>query len=117
MRKGAPPALGAHVAVNGGKNAVQQNLGSPHSGMMSTITKGDPMSRMMNQHGKRHSFTAPAPMEPKPMRSTSMRAHPAKGGLTPTAVTPAAPSANYAMASTDTEGTSPPGAVGVIPGQ
>jgi hypothetical protein len=41
-----------------GKNSVQQNLSSPHSGLRSTITSGDPMSRMMGQYGKGHSFAS-----------------------------------------------------------
>jgi hypothetical protein len=41
-----------------GKGAKTQHLGSPHSGMRSTITKGDPLSRMAGQYGKGHSFLA-----------------------------------------------------------
>jgi hypothetical protein len=31
---------------------AQQDLKSPHSGIMSTITPGDPMDRSMGQYGK-----------------------------------------------------------------
>ena len=37
-----------------------QNLPGLHSGVMPTITPGDPMSRSMGHYGKGHSF-APAP--------------------------------------------------------
>lgn len=38
-----------------------QNLVSPHAGVRATITPGDPMSRMMGQYGKGHSFAPAAP--------------------------------------------------------
>lgn len=47
---------GQATHLGGGKNAFSQNLNSPHSGMRSTITKGDPLSRMTNNYGKGHSF-------------------------------------------------------------
>jgi hypothetical protein len=46
------------VQVGGGKNSHAQNLVSPHSGMKSTITKGEPLSRSMSQYGKGHQFSS-----------------------------------------------------------
>jgi hypothetical protein len=88
------PPLGGKTAKGLGKNSRQQNLGSPHSGIMSTVAGGDPMSRMMGQHGKKHSFTAP------PMRSSTMAPHPSAGGLDQAAT--AAPPGNYATSGPDT---------------
>lgn len=48
------PGQASHL--DGGKNSVSQNLNSPHSGLRSTITKGDPLSRLTNNYGKGHSF-------------------------------------------------------------
>lgn len=39
-----------------------QNLGGLHSGIKSSITAGDTMSRSMGQYGKGHDFMAPATM-------------------------------------------------------
>lgn len=49
---------GAIKGPVGGKNSHQQDLVGAHSGMRSTITKGDPMSRAMNQYGKNHDATS-----------------------------------------------------------
>ena len=69
-----------------GKNSQQQNLGSPHSGTMSTLTTGDTLSRMMGQYKKGHSFAAPGPKASKvPMRGGAggIRRNPTKGGIGP----------------------------------
>lgn len=59
---GGGDAGGGPVHVGGGKNARQQDLMSPHSGMKSTLASGDPMSRAMGQYGKGHSFASPLSM-------------------------------------------------------
>lgn len=99
MKKNPMPATGAHVAKGGGKNSVMQDLGSPHSGMKATVTKGDPMSRAMGQLGKGHSFAAP------PMRTTAMVPNPRRGGLNAGGTGTPAPAGAYALASPDTEST------------
>jgi len=38
--------------VGGGKNARHQDMGTPHSGMKNTLTKGDPLARSMGHYGK-----------------------------------------------------------------
>ncbi len=56
---GTPSPLTAPGGIHApgqGKNSVQQNLSSPHSGLRQTITPGEPMSRAMGQYGKGHSF-------------------------------------------------------------
>lgn len=40
---------GGVKAPSQGKNSVQQNLTSPHAGIKSTITKGQPLSRVLGQ--------------------------------------------------------------------
>lgn len=37
----------------------QQKLPGLHSGVKTTLTKGDPISRMMGQYGQGHSFATP----------------------------------------------------------
>lgn len=49
---------GATKGPVGGKHSTQQDLMGAHSGMRSTITKGDPMSRAMNQYGKGQDATS-----------------------------------------------------------
>lgn len=44
---------------------AQERLPGLHSGAMTTLTKGDPMSRSMGQYGKGHSFV-PATPRPEP---------------------------------------------------
>lgn len=98
MKKLPKPPTGTKVARNLGKNSVHQDLGSPHSGMKSSVTPGDPMSRVMGQLGKGHSFAPPAPM-----RTTTMVPHPRKGGLGPGAQGTDMSSGDYQMVSPDTE--------------
>lgn len=40
------------VHVGGGKNAKQQDMGTPHTGMKNTLTTGDPLARSMGHYGK-----------------------------------------------------------------
>jgi hypothetical protein len=86
--KGKPGAAGKLFGKSDGKGAASQLL-SP--GMRSSITPGDPMSRMMNQYGKGHSLLAnDSPSGPTDMDApiTPTRAHPGisdmrggKGGI------------------------------------
>jgi hypothetical protein len=93
----------APVQVGGGKNAQAQNLGSPHSGLKSTVTKGDPLSRSMGQYGKGHSFTAGAsPL--KQIRGGLGQMRRIRGGLGPGKMGEAGPSnQDYSMKNADTE--------------
>ena len=50
---GGGSAGGQPVAVGGGKNAMAHDMGSPHAGMKSTLTKGDPLARSMGHYGKK----------------------------------------------------------------
>lgn len=42
---------------------AQERLPGLHSGVMTTLTPGDPMSRSMGQYGKGHSFALPSPAD------------------------------------------------------
>jgi hypothetical protein len=91
-----------------GKNSVQQNIGSPHTGFRTTITKGEPLSRAMGQYGKGHSFSSPAntagssPL--KQIRGGSGQMRRIRGGLGPGKTGTAGPSnTDYSMSSGDTE--------------
>jgi hypothetical protein len=88
-----------------GKNSSQQNLHSPHSGLRSTITKGDPLSRMMGQYGKGHSFS-PAGQGAglSQIRGGMGQMRRIRGGLGPGKVGQAGPSnTDYSMTSPDSE--------------
>lgn len=92
----------------GGKNATSQNLGSPHSGLRSTITKGEPMSRAMGHYGKGHSFSAPTPTpgqgQAKIRGASGQIGHQLRyGGLGPGKMATAGGSNDYSMSSPDTE--------------
>jgi hypothetical protein len=110
------PGAGGTLFAGGGKNSVQQDFGSPHSGVMSTITKGEPLSRMMGQYGKGHSF-APQPQAPSmamgpskaPKLSTirggsgAMKKNVRQGGLGPGPMSTPGTSQDYSMTTPDTE--------------
>jgi hypothetical protein len=112
---GSEPANspGAVHAPSLGKNSVQQNLASPHSGLRSSITKGDPMSRLMGQYGKGHSFgnmmggvpgggNAASPLHQ--IRGGIGQMKRIRGGLGPGKVGQAgASNTDYSMTSGDTE--------------
>lgn len=96
------------VHVGGGKNAKAQNLGSPHSGLKNTVTKGDPMSRAMGHYGKGHAFGAPSgglsgasPL--KQIRGGTGQMRRIRGGLGPGKMGTAGPSGDYSMKNADTE--------------
>jgi hypothetical protein len=103
-------STGGVSAPSLGKNSVQQDLGSPHSGLRSTITKGDPMSRMMGQYGKGHSFSGLAGGQAPPsgslhaIRGGTGQMRRIRGGLGPGKVgQPGASNTDYSMTSPDTE--------------
>ena len=75
----------------------QQNLFSPHSGIMSTITPGNTMSRSMGQYGKGHGdpiLSAPtAATNPLKDGGGGIKTNPREGGLG------AGPQGNYGSVS------------------
>lgn len=110
------PGQASHLG--GGKNAFSQNLGSPHSGMRSTITKGDPLSRMTNNYGKGHSFDSLSGGHSKnPNAQSASQINPSlhqirgglgqmrriRGGLGPGKVGQPGTSQNYSMNNPDAE--------------
>jgi hypothetical protein len=96
----AGPDPTSPVAPSLGKNSKQQNLMSPHSGVRSTLAKGEPLSRAMNQYGKGHSFTPPL----KQIRGGLGQMHRIRGGLGPGKMGEAGASdKDYSMTSADTE--------------
>jgi hypothetical protein len=50
---GAANASAEPVHVGGGKNAHAVDMGTPHTGMKNTLTKGDPLARSMGHYGKK----------------------------------------------------------------
>lgn len=89
----------APVQVGGGKNAVAQHLGSPHSGVKNTVTSGDPFSRSMGQYSKGHSFTSPL----KQIRGGMGGMHRIRGGLGPGKAGQPGGATDYSMKTADTE--------------
>jgi hypothetical protein len=92
----------------GGKNSAQQDLMSPHSGMRSTITKGDPLARMpgVSQYGKGAGALGLAGGEPPALhqiRGGVGQMRRIRGGLGPGKVGQAGPSSDYSMNSPDVE--------------
>jgi hypothetical protein len=115
--QGPTPVAGI-AGPSGGKNAVSQNLDSPHSGLRSTITKGDTLSRMTGNYGKGHNALGGMGGHSKAPNAPSARqANPAlsqlrgglgqmrriRGGLGPGKVGQAGPSNDYSMSSPDAE--------------
>ena len=88
----------------GGKNATAQNLMSPHAGLKSTITKGDPMARSMGQYAKAPKPGAVAHGLTQIRGGQGvMKRTPRQGGLGPGKMsTPGTPS-DYSMTSPDQE--------------
>jgi hypothetical protein len=82
----------------GGKNSRTENLHSPHSGLMSTITGGDPMMRSMGHYGKKNGGLSQIRGGAGGTKRT-----PRKGGLGPGAMSTPGTSANYSMTNPDLE--------------
>lgn len=113
--QGGLPAASPFAAPGGvktpgqGKNSTQQNLSSPHSGFRSTITSGDPMSRVMGNYGKGHSlFGADMPggspgSNLKSIRGGTGQMRRIRGGLGPGKTGTAGSSQDYSMQSPDSE--------------
>lgn len=112
------PGQATMQSHGGGKNSISQNLGSPHSGLRSTITKGDTFSRLTNNYGKGHSFGSLTGGSSKAPNLTPQQANPGlhqlrgglgqmrriRGGLGPGKVGQPGPSdQNYSMSSPDME--------------
>jgi hypothetical protein len=92
----------------GGKGGQAQHLGSPHSGLKSTLHAGDPMSRAMGQYGKGHSFTsalagASSPSPLKQIRGGTGQMRRIRGGLGPGKMGQPGGTGDYSMKSGDTE--------------
>lgn len=117
---GTAPGVGGTLFAaggggGGGKNSVQQDLGSPHSGMKATITKGDPLSRVMGHYGKGHTFGSPqdSPMTSGPSKAPklstvrggggTMKKNVRQGGLGPGPMSTPGTDQDYSMTSADTE--------------
>jgi hypothetical protein len=71
---------------------AQQDLQSPHSGIVATITPGDPLSRTVGQYGKGATFPLPTTGGPSVLaapaggsairdQSGGLKTHPKTGGL------------------------------------
>jgi|SRR6187402_3358474 hypothetical protein len=67
------------VDVGGGKNAKKQEFGSPHSGMKSTLSAGEPLSRSLGNYKKGHSVSGGL-SQIRGGKGT-MRRTPTKGGM------------------------------------
>jgi hypothetical protein len=92
---------GGVKAPSQGKNSVQQNLHSPHAGIKSTITKGQPLSRALGHYGKDHSFDPPSPL--KGIRGGTGQMRRIRGGLGPGKMGQAGGSTDYSMTNADPE--------------
>lgn len=90
---------GAVKGPSGGKNSMQQNLHSPHSGLRQTMTAGDPMSRSMSQYGKGHSYNSGL----GGIRGGMGQMRRIRGGLGPGKTGEAGGSSDYSMKTMDTE--------------
>ena len=101
---GGGDAGASPVHVGGGKNATAQNLGSPHSGLKSTVAKGDPLSRAMGQYGKGHSFSGLSGASPlKQIRGGTGQMRRIRGGIGPGKMGQPGPVGDYSMKNADTE--------------
>jgi hypothetical protein len=96
-------APGMKSAPSLGKNSQQQNLGSPHSGLMSTLTGGDPMHRAMGHYGKQPPGVPSAPQGLRGIRGGTGTMRRIRGGLGPGKTGTAGGSGDYSMTSMDTE--------------
>lgn len=95
--KGFGAALGGG---SGGKGSKQENLISPHTGVMSTLAGGDPMSRSMGHYGK----TAKNPsLSQLRGGAGGMKKNPRTGGLGPGKMATPGTSQDYSMTSPDLE--------------
>src|ERR1700748_192 len=79
----ATPDASAVQTPSLGKNSRQQNRGSPHSGIRSSLAKGEHTSRAMSQYGKGHSFAGPAASPLKQIRGGTGQMRRIRGGLGP----------------------------------
>jgi hypothetical protein len=95
-----PSAMpGGQPAV--GKGSKQQDLISPHSGVMSTLAAGEPLSRMMNHYGKGKSMAAPTGI--RGAGGGLNKGHVRQGGLGPGRMSAPGSSADYSMTNADPE--------------
>ena len=99
---------GASHGPMGGKHSVSENLFSPHSGMRSSTTRGDLMSRAMNHYGKTGGplaglagATTPHPL--KQLRGGIGNMRRIRGGLGPEKTGMPGSNSDYSLTSPDTE--------------
>lgn len=85
-----------------GKNSSQLKLPSPHSGQLSTLTKGDTLARSMGHYGKTGmGGSAGSPL--KQIRGGMGGMKRIRGGLGPGRMGQPGSSKDYSMTSADTE--------------
>lgn len=99
---GTTPALSPST---GGKNAQSLRLPSPHSGVMSTLTKGDTLARSTGQYGKTANSNLPS-RSANPLgkiRGGSGGIKRIRGGLGPGRMGQPGSSKDYSMTNPDTE--------------
>ena len=97
-------ATSSPVTKVGGKNAAQVTLPSPHSGQLSTLTKGDTLARSANHYGKTGMGSAGSAASPlKQIRGGMGGMKRIRGGLGPGRMGQPGSSKDYSMTSTDTE--------------
>ena len=109
-----PPKNGFGVTKGpvGGKHTTFQDHVSPHSGMRSTITRGDPINRSLGHYGKLGGFPEVARLPGQSPVGSSLRQlrggmgqmRRIRGGLGPGRQgQPGASDTDYSMSSMDTE--------------
>jgi hypothetical protein len=86
-----------------GKNSTQQNLHSPHAGIKSTITQGDPFSRTMGHYGKNYGSGISGASPLKMIRGGTGQMRRIRGGLGPGKMGTPGPAGDYSMKNPDTE--------------
>ena len=113
-RSPRPPANGFGITKGptGGKNSTTQDHLSPHSGMRSTITKGEPLMRALGSYGKLGGFRStthlpgqtPVGSALHQLRGGMGQMRRIRGGLGPGRQgQPGASDQDYSMTSMDTE--------------
>lgn len=96
---GAPKGFGhALGGKTGGKGSKQENLLSPHAGMKSTITGGDPLARSMGHYGKKQGALSDVRGG-----GGGIKKNPRSGGLGPGPMSTPGTSDDYSMTSPDLE--------------
>lgn len=97
----AYPSVMPGAAPAAGKGSKQQDLISPHSGVMSTLAAGEPLSRMVGRYGKGHSMAAPSGI--RDSGGGLNKGHVRQGGLGPGRMSAPGTAADYSMTNADPE--------------